>query len=348
MTFLGRIKVTMNDTSLTEIQSPKEALRNTNLMRPFNRLVGALPKPVLDVPSMMSVAERRFLYGLASKYYLGEGLIVDAGIFLGASTRCFGEGLRENTHLATISAKWQRPIISFERGIVTPTMPQFFKRNGLEFNASPGDSFSDLVRTNVTPVIDVVDLRMGDILETGAIRERIEILFLDVLKLPEINRFVVENYYSRLIPGRSLVIQQDYLYDLLPYVKTFQEALSEYFTFVGEIGSTAVFLCKKQIPQEATLRIEERVDSSEQLRLASIALQRSTDPARRFLMALSKARLIRKLHGAKAAQAYLEFVKSEYPEEVDSERSPRLREALRGAEIACRAKGAPNNTKADP
>ncbi|MCC8431699.1 hypothetical protein LJ725_22210 [Reyranella aquatilis] len=337
----------MSDTSTTEMQPSKLSLRTTNLMPPFNRLVGVLPKSVLSVPSMMSVAERRFLYGLAARYYEGEGLIVDAGIFLGASTRCFGEGLHENPNLPASVKKWQRPIVSFERGIVTPTMPLFFKRNGLEFSGAPGDSFSDLVQGNIAPVVNVVELRLGDIQETGAINHPIEILFLDVLKLPEINKFVVENYYSRLIPGRSIVIQQDYFYDLLPYVKTYQEALSEYFTFVGEIGSTAVFLCKKQIPQEATLRIEERLDASEQLRLSAVALQRSTDPARRFLMALSRARLIRKLQGAKAAQAYLEFVRSEYPEEADSERSPRLREALRGAEIACRAKGAPIPEAAD-
>ena len=161
----------------------------------------------------------------------------------------------------------------------------------------------------------------------------------DVLKLPEINKFVVENYYSRLIPGQSIVIQQDYFYDLLPYVKTYQEYFAEYFTYVGEIGSTGVFLCNKKIPQDITIGIEEKLDSDEQIRLASVALQRSIDPTRRFLMALSKVRLIRKLLGAKAAQNYLQFVKGEYPD-VDTDGPARLREALRGAEMVCRAKGA--------
>ncbi len=330
--------VSTTETPLADLSTPKAPLRMTHLAGPFNRLVGGIPKSVLTVPSMMSVAERRFLFGLASKYYSGEGLIIDAGIFLGASTRCFGEGLRESQHLAGAVTKWRRPIVSFERGIVTPTMPAFFKRNGLSFTAVPGESFVDLVRDNVRPVADLVDLRIGDIQETGKIEQPIEILFLDVLKLPEINKFVVENYYSQLVPGRSIVIQQDYLYDLLPYVKTYQEYFSEYFTYIGEIGSTAAFLCTKQIPQEATLGIEDGLDGNEQLRLASVALQRSIDPARRFLMALSKVRLIRKLQGAKAAQAYLQFVKSDYPTETEADSSARVREALRGAEIACRAK----------
>ena len=321
-------------------QAPlRTPLRVTHLERPFDRLVGNIPKQVLAVPSMMSVPERRFLYGLASKYYTGEGLIVDAGIFLGASTTCFGEGLRENANLEHAQAKWKRPIVSFERGIVTPTMPAFFKRNAIEFDPLPGDSFEQLVSANVKPVADLVDLRMGDIQETGKIEAPIEILFLDVLKLPEINKFIVENYYSRLIPGRSIVLQQDYFYDLLPYVKTNQEYFADYFTYIGEIGSTGVFLCKEKIPQQVTVGIEDKLEAEEQIRLATVALQRSIDPARRFLMALSKVRLLRKLLGAKAAQSYLQFVKGEYPDA--REKAPlRLREALRSAELACRAKGA--------
>jgi hypothetical protein len=338
--------VSTAENSPSEQITPRSPMRMVHLERPFNRLIGNIGKSVLAVPSMMSVPERRFLYGLASKYYVGEGLIVDAGIFLGASTMCFGEGLRENANLQSAVTKWRRPIVSLERGIVTPTMPAFFKRNGLDIELQPGESFAELVRTNVQPVAGLVDLRVGDIQETGAIDEPIEILFLDVLKLPEINKYVVENYYSKLIPGRSIVLQQDYFYDLLPYVKTYQEFFADYFTYVGEIGSTGVFLCKTQIPQEVTVALEQKLDAEEQIRLAGIALQRSIDPARRFLMALSKARLIRRLQGAKVAQSYLQFVKSEYPE-VDVDGVPRLREALRSTELACRAKGVAATEPAD-
>jgi hypothetical protein len=328
----------MNEAQIADIPAPREPLRMLNLLRPFSRFVGSLPKSVLAIPSMMSVLERRFLYGLASGYYSGEGLIVDAGIFLGSSTRCFGEGLRENASLQKAQASWKQPVVSFERGIVTPTMPAFFKRNDLDIDLKPGESFASLVSANVKPVSDVVDLRIGDIMETGKVEAPIEILFLDVLKLPEINKFVVENYFSRLIPGRSIVVQQDYFYDLLPYVKTYQEFFANYFTYIGEIGSTGVFLCKEKIPQDVTVGVEEKVGPEEQIRLATVALQRSTDPARRFLMALSKVRLIRKLHGAKAAQTYLDFVKGEYPDAHEG--APlRLREALRNAELVCRAKG---------
>ena len=75
-------------------------------------------------------------------------------------------------------------------------------------------------------------------------------------------------------------------------------------------------------------------------------MQRSIDPTRPFLMALSKARLIRKLLGAKAARNYLQFAKNEYPA-ADAVGIPRLREALHGAELACRSKGATSVAEID-
>ena len=166
----------------------------------------------------------------------------------------------------------------------------------------------------------------------------IEILFLDVLKLPEISRFVVKNFFPKLIPGVSIVIQQDYFYERLPFIKTDQEFFAEYFTCIGEVCSTALFLCTKPIPAAAIARLEAGLTVHEQERLASIAMQRSADPARRFMMALSKVRLIRKLRGADAAADHLQFVKQEFPEQVAST-LPRLQEALQTAEKLCADEG---------
>src|SRR5438067_2369515 len=79
---------------------------------PWNRFLVDLPQDVAAIPSMMSVGERKFLYGLAKDYYTGAGRIIDAGTFLGASTRCFGAGLQKN---ATYDrTRWPSPVISFD------------------------------------------------------------------------------------------------------------------------------------------------------------------------------------------------------------------------------------------
>lgn len=318
-----------------EPHADAEPMRMVRFNPAFARLLGTISQAAVKVPSMMSMLEKRVLFTLARERYTGEGLIIDAGIFLGASTVCFGEGVRVNAGAKKIAKRWKQPIVSFERGIINPGMPAFFKRNNVEGMGEPGESFAAAVAGNIQPVADLVDLRMGDILETGlGITSPVEILFLDVLKLPEISRFVVRNFFPRLIPGVSIVIQQDYFYERLPFIKTDQEFFAEYFTCIGEVCSTALFLCTKAIPESEIARLEAGLSAQEQERLASIAMQRSADPARRYMMALSKVRLTKQLYGSESAQDYLRFVRKEFPDQVATH-LPRLKEALTSIERLC-------------
>lgn len=304
----------------------------TRLNAAFAPLVGSVPQACLDTPSMMSLPERQFLFGLASRYYAGKGIIVDAGIFLGGSTRCFGEGIRSNPQREEIVRNWPRPVVSYERAIVNPNMPLFFRNHGLAVSAAPGESFEPELRRNIEPVKDLVDLRIGDFMEAAGLDGPVEILFLDILKTPALSLRALRLFYPRLIAGRSVVVQQDYFFEELPWIKTHQEALADYFDFVGEVGSSAIFLCRKEIPQAVLDGLENDLSPAEQLRLASIALHRSADPARRLFMALSKMRLIRKLQGRMAARAYLELIKTEFPEQVAQIDNKRLGHALQRAE----------------
>lgn len=315
-----------------ELLTPTGPLQTIRLNAAFAPLVSPAPPSCLDTPSMMSIAERQFLFGLASRYYAGKGIIVDAGIFLGASTRCFGEGVRASPHRQEIMGNWPQPIVSYERAIVNPNMPLFFRKHGLTFSAAQGESFESELRRNIAPVKDLVDLRIGDFMEATDLGCPVEVLFLDILKAPGLSLRAFRLFYSKLIPGRSVVVHQDYFFEELPWIKTHQEALAAYFEFVGEIGSSAVFLCTKEIPQAVVDELENDMPPAEQLRLASIAMHRSVDPARRFFMALSKMRLIRKLQGRVAARAYLELVKAEFPEQAAQTDNKRMGHALRRAE----------------
>ena len=77
--------------------------------------------------------------------------------------------------------------------------------------------------------------------------DKIEIMFLDVCKTPEIN-FRIQQLFSRMIPGKSVLIQQDYIYENLPYIKITMGYLRDYFEYIGSIGCSVVFLLKKEIP----------------------------------------------------------------------------------------------------
>jgi hypothetical protein len=307
----------------------------TNLYPPFDRFMAEAPEDVFTTPSMMSTNERLFLYNIANRYYYGAGRIVDAGIFLGGSTRAFAAGIRQNKHLTKILDRWPRPILSLERGVVSPTMPAFFQRNYIGAHYQPGDSFADLLAEFVAPCADLVELRVGDIVEHGRTKDRIEILFLDVLKNPKIAAFAVAEYFPRLIPGRSIVVQQDYFFESLPFIKTYQEFFQEQFDYVGEIGSSAIFRCRAKIEKDAIEEVVRGLPAKRQIHLASVALQRSKDPLRRLMMAMSKTLLIHQLNGAAAARTYLGFVEDEFAGEIRHMPASRLAQPLRALRTLC-------------
>jgi hypothetical protein len=306
-----------------------------NLYPPFDRYMTEPPSKILATPSMMSDNERTFLYNIVRRYYTGAGRIVDAGIFLGGSTHCFAEGIRENPRFSRITSKWAKPILSLERAIVSPTMPAFFERHGLSFGYKPGDSFADLLKEYLTPCMDLVELKLGDIMEVGDIKERIEICFLDVLKNPNIAAYAVNEYFPKLIPGRSIVVQQDYFFESLPFIKTYQEFFADQFEYLGEVGSSAIFRCQSKIEKAAIQEVTAGLPPQRQLDLASIALQRSHDSVRRLMMAMSKTLLIHKLEGPAAARAYLAFVEGEYAGELDTTVPHRLAQPLKALRRLC-------------
>lgn len=319
--------------SLSQKPTP---MRLASLYPPFHRLTAEAPASVMTTPSMMSDAERYLLYNLAQRYYRGAGLIVDAGIFLGGSTHCFAAGLRDNERTAMACERWGKPIISLERAVVSPTMPGFFARHGFGQHYRPGDSFADLLVSTVKPHLDLVELRVGDIMELGEVDDRIEILFLDVLKNQKIADFAFQEYFPALIPGRSMVIQQDYFFEGLPFIKTYQEFFGRHFDYIGEVGSSAVFRCIEKIPASEVRKLTAGLAAAEQLRLNAIAMQRSGDPTRRLLMALSKARLVYQLKGSAAAADYLAHVEDDFAGELGPGTPDRIRAAVRDTRKFCK------------
>jgi hypothetical protein len=307
-----------DDGAASGSQKGKTSLKRSELgiLAPYRV---ALPQAVENHPSMMSGIEREVLYGLASRYYKGEGAIIDAGVFLGASTRILGYGLRANEQAAQIFAKWGRPITTYEHGILGPGMPKFFEQNGVDTSLVNGDSFEPLLRSMIGDVLDIVDLKIGDILTGNWTKGQIELLFLDVIKSYEINAFVIDNFYTKLIPGKSLIIQQDYFIDRIPHLKVTQEFLAPYCEYIGNAQSSGYFLLKEQIPATALAiaRDPESLPYERQQDLIRQCVDRVRfDPDRAFLTGLSLAVNALKLKGTKEARAELAALGAAYPDQA--------------------------------
>ena len=202
---------------------------------------------LISTPTMLSPEEQQMLYLLAKDYYTGEGAIFDSGICLGGCTESFARGLA-----ARDSVPPTRPIIyAYELGIADEDYVTEFISNKYNEKRHKGESFVDIIQKNIEamPCQETIHFLPGDILEQPY-PESIEIMFLDVCKTQEIN-FKMQQLFSRLIPGKSIVIQQDYVHAWHPYIHTTMGYLADYFEPVGHVEySSFLFLLKKKIPQE--------------------------------------------------------------------------------------------------
>lgn len=255
----------------------------------------SVPANVLDHPSMMSDGEKISLYHLAKDHFRGEGIIVDAGIFLGASTIAFASGIKDNTALGQLAHK---PVHSFDIAIWVRSMQQKLHKPGYSemFEGTPpepGESFEPALRRIIGGHEDVVELFIGDIVKLARAEQRVEIAFYDCNKTYERDLACFQGFAPHYMPGHTIVIQQDYFYEQAHWLKVRQEFLSDYFSYIGQVGSSAYFLCEKPIPEEYFKADPvKRLSTLKQYKLVRQAAERAMSERHRILTELSGLRLL--------------------------------------------------------
>ena len=194
---------------------------------------------------MLGLDERRLLYHLA-RNYTGEGAVVELGAFCGASTCCLAAGLRDNP-LAV--GRW---VDSFDNFIASESYLVDFLRTQFRENVELGKSFEAIYRRSIAPFADRVCVHKGDLLDqTWPADDPIEILFVDVAKTLALSGKVLTEFFTRLIPGKSVVIQQDFYHPTAFYLPVVMDFLADYFTII-EAGRdwSVVFKLETAIPRE--------------------------------------------------------------------------------------------------
>jgi SAM-dependent methyltransferase len=222
-----------------------------------------LPAACANVPTMLVPDELRLLVHLAKDYYSGAGVIVDAGSFLGGSTVALAEGLRRNGRAKREGAA--KVIHSFDRFEVEDwTRGKFFPET-----TPAGADFREQFERNIAPYADLVDVHAGDITAHEWSGGPIELLFIDVAKHWTVCDAVTWQFFPHLIPGRSLVIQQDYLYHhWVAWLHVTMEFYADYFEYVCDTEvNSVVFRYTKKIPESvlrrdtvASLTLAEKIE----------------------------------------------------------------------------------------
>jgi hypothetical protein len=209
-----------------------------------------LPEEVKHVKTMLSGQELELLYTLARHRYTGRGEIIDAGAFLGGSTLALASGLRDNP--GTFGKEGR--VHSYDRFVSDRFVAQFIDGYPEGTSTRP---YYDRVIADIAAYVSVHE---GDIVRNSwPIDRPIEILFLDVAKSWEINDFLLQRFFPRLIPGVSTIIQQDYHWKNSFWISIAMELLADHVTYLGSMPwCTAYYRWERSLePGELPARLRD-------------------------------------------------------------------------------------------
>jgi len=161
----------------------------------------------MPVPTMLSPGEINYLYWVASKRFSGEGRVCELGCFLGGSTWALARGLADRAGTAP-------PLLTYDAFEMDADTAAAFP---VGYRA--GESFRPLFGRYLKPLLDRVLVREGFIprdldpakeRELYPEQEPIEVLFVDAAKTWLVHNTILRAFGRHLIPGRSVLIQQDF------------------------------------------------------------------------------------------------------------------------------------------
>ncbi len=255
---------------------------------------------------MLSGKERRLLYSLARDYAADDGAIVDAGCFLGGSTVALLAGVRDR------ATPWEGPpVVSYDLFRVEDyTIPRFFEGDE---SVRAGDSFRDRFDANVMefPVPHVV--REGDITEIGWSGEPIDVLFLDVLKTWEINDAVLRDFFPSLVPGRSVIVHQDYGWGWLPWIPITVELMRDSVRFIdGMEWGSHVFFLEEEVPAELIENGVSGLDLDDRLAIIDRVVADTAVKWVRGMMEIARTPLLAERDGREAGRRDLARIAEHY------------------------------------
>ncbi len=202
----------------------------------------------LHAPGMLLPVERKFLWYVARNYWRGEGALIDAGAFCGASSICFAEGIQGNPSVYPR----HKPIVSYDNFIASE--PYIYRSIYEMFGSCvpQGGSFMDIYISQIKPFESLIEVCPGDFHQQYWRGDDIEILFLDLCKTESLCLRSIALFFKHLIPGHSLIVHQDYRGVWHPYIQWTMQFFSKYFeVIVDDCGPTVVFRCTEKIPADS-------------------------------------------------------------------------------------------------
>jgi hypothetical protein len=255
-------------------------------------------------PTMLSPGEIKMLYWLARQHpgLTPDQVVVDLGPFLGGSTVALGAGLkaRGTLELPRLYAydMFRVPQDGYSQGLIAVARPV-------------GTSVLDLYHEQIVPVSNLVAICPGDFAQARLPAAQRALLFVDLAKTWALNQHVIEECFPRLVPGRALLIQQDYNDHSCPHLHVTMAIYQDHFEYLTDEGASRVFRLTKPFTA-ADLRDLTVLPYDEQLRW-SVCAEATSRGITKFFVSVARAWLFFDAEGPDQALAYLAALQAHGP-----------------------------------
>ncbi len=219
--------------------------------------------PTRPVPTMLAGPEQRLYHWLTASWARGAGEIVELGCFAGGSTARLAQGHKRAGLASRIHAydRFQINEAGKKAHLYPAGIPEF-----------SGQDLLPLAERLLAPWASRITLHPGPIEAQSWPGEAIELLVMDASKSRATADRFAEMFFPALIPGHSLVVQQDYLHWKLPWIAAQMELMAGCFTPVAHAPHhTVVFRC--EAPVNARVLQRGRVSGLSQARMLKLLRQ---------------------------------------------------------------------------
>lgn len=212
--------------------------------RPWRRITPADLGPARAVPAMLRDEESRFYFWLGRDWARGAGEIVDLGCFVGGSTARLAAGHAAGGHPGLVHA-YDQFTASEEakaRHLYAAGLPAF-----------EGEDILPVARALLEPWDRRITFHRGDLMTKRWSGDPVEVLVLDASKTVALADHCAAEFFPALIAGRSVVVQQDHLHQVQPWLPAQMELLADFFQPLVHCPRDSVsFLCTR-VPSPAEL-----------------------------------------------------------------------------------------------
>jgi hypothetical protein len=210
--------------------------------RPWMAVTEADLGPAAQVPTMLT-AEESLLYHWLGRQVEGNGAVVDLGAYAGGSAARLLSGLA--------LAGRGNIVHSYDR---FRSSRAFWARYMPDEPLPPTDDADLLpvVRRHLAPWDGRVALHVGDIGDERWTGGPIEVLSVDAAKGSAMADHIADQFFPALVPGRSILVQQDYLMAVQPWLSAQMVGLRDCFLPLAHVPKVGlVFLCRSPVTKAA-------------------------------------------------------------------------------------------------